>query len=235
MILDLIINRQFLVSRKHGEEAQDFQIQPNERDQQAHCRKPLHVLRCAVHFTFFKVVEIEQQVHGSDGNDDQADADADRAGLVQIRHGDAKKRKHDRNYINQRHSAGSHHDAYAELVVYLDDARFKDEQHSKKHAERQGNRLKNDAVEHTGVNRGDGAHEQAFQTGINWRQGGDNCGRKDMMSTTMRPPIAPPQRKSWLGAVKANAAVASMINPRINDLLMAPWTVIVAPPVSAFS
>ena len=77
--------------RQKGQQPEDFNIKPNQGDQQAHRRKPFHVAGCAVLFALVKIVEVEQQVESCNADDDHADADAHRSALVQIREVDAEK------------------------------------------------------------------------------------------------------------------------------------------------
>jgi len=60
------------------EEAEQLEVEPDERHEQAEGPVPLHVLRCAAIRASFDEVEVEDQVEGSDRDHDQAEADPDR-------------------------------------------------------------------------------------------------------------------------------------------------------------
>ena len=67
---------------RFGEQAQDFQIEPDQRDHDAEGAVPLHVFRCAYADAGFDEVEVEHQVERGDDDHNHAEADADGAVAV---------------------------------------------------------------------------------------------------------------------------------------------------------
>ena len=69
-----------LVPAAHfGEQAQDFQVEPDQRDHDAEGAVPLHVLGSADLHAPLDEVEVEHQIEGGDADDEEAETDADEA------------------------------------------------------------------------------------------------------------------------------------------------------------
>src|SRR5258708_15371387 len=64
-----------LPAARLAEQAENFQIEPDEREHQGECAVPLHVLRRSTLDTSFDHVEIENQISGR--NDDHKKPQAD--------------------------------------------------------------------------------------------------------------------------------------------------------------
>ena len=56
-----------------AEQAENFQIEPDQRDHQAKCSVPFHILGRAAVNACFDHVEIEDEVQGCDDDDEEAE------------------------------------------------------------------------------------------------------------------------------------------------------------------
>ena len=64
----------------------------------------------------FDEVEVEHQVQRGDHDDEQAEADADQAGFVDVRHVVPNRPQHDRDQVDQRDAAGGRDHAELEVL-----------------------------------------------------------------------------------------------------------------------
>src|SRR5260370_13778936 len=92
---------------RRGKQAEEFQIQPDQRDHQAKCAVPLHVFRRSALDAAFDHVKIENQIQSRD--DHYKEAEADSHGTAAVDHRNLKVEKTAKNHfheIEKRDAAG---------------------------------------------------------------------------------------------------------------------------------
>src|SRR5687767_10544888 len=85
----------FLARTEFGDQAEDLDIEPDERDEQAEGSIPFHVFRRTHFGAFFDEIEIEDEVERSDDDDKDAEGDAEIGALVDEGNGFAEKAHHE--------------------------------------------------------------------------------------------------------------------------------------------
>ena len=165
------------------EQAQEFHVQPDQGHHQAECAIPLHVLRRTLGHAGFDEVEVQHQVQRGHDHHEQAESDAQPAGVVDHRHVDVEEAQHERGQVEQGDTAGGGDHAHLEVLGGLDHAAAVCEQQGGQGAEGQQHRLEHDArVLHVEQCR-HGAQEQAFNQRVHRRghrrpfllEDGDQC------------------------------------------------------------
>lgn len=145
-----------------GEEAENFQVEPHQRDHDAEGSVPFHVLGCAGIDSALDKIEVQDEVEGGDYDDDEADADAERAGVVQHEETNAEKAGDHLDEVEQGDSPGSCGNADGKLLRDADDAGAVDEQHGEQGTEGEADSLDADAMIAGFKDCGDAAEEEAF-------------------------------------------------------------------------
>ncbi len=105
------------------EQAQDFKIQPDQRDHQAKRDVPLLVVRRADTDARIYEMKIEHMFERRDTHDKNAEADSDRARSIGGREMDAEEAKHNFDNVEERDAARRGNDAEANFFSDGDQAR----------------------------------------------------------------------------------------------------------------
>src|SRR5580704_9220305 len=122
-------------------QAEDFEIEPDERDHQAKCAVPLHVFGSVHAGASFDHVEIENKIERRDDHDEKAKADADGTAAIDRGHLNVKEAQCHFCEIEDGDAAGRGDDAQLEALGRANHAGLVREQHYKQHAEGEANRL----------------------------------------------------------------------------------------------
>src|ERR1700682_1555784 len=147
-----------------AEQAQNFEIQPDERDHQAEGAVPLHVFRRAVMDAGFNHVEVQDEIKRGDNDDEKAEGDAPRTALMDHRHLDVEKHSQDHfDEIQERDAAGRGEDADLELFSGTDHAPLINQEHYKKRAKGKADGLDSDSGIRALENGGDAAEDETFE------------------------------------------------------------------------
>src|SRR3990172_4056117 len=72
-------------------QSQYLDIEPDQRDHEAECAVPLHILRRALCRAALDEIEVEHEVQGRDDDDEEAEADPDHPPPLDIRHADTQQ------------------------------------------------------------------------------------------------------------------------------------------------
>ena len=73
-----------------GEEAEDFEVEPDHGDHESEGAVPLHIFGCAGIDAALDEVEVEDEVEGGDDDDEERDTYAEGAGVVDGEEADAE-------------------------------------------------------------------------------------------------------------------------------------------------
>src|SRR6266702_6858577 len=125
-----------LVSAAHfAEEAQDFEVEPDEGDHDAEGAIPLHVLGSAVVYAAFDGIKVENEIEGGDADDEEAEDDADGTTAVDGEEAHSEEAQQHLQQIENHDAASGCDHSEAELLRDLDHARAISEQEHKQSAE----------------------------------------------------------------------------------------------------
>ena len=159
-----------------GEKTQDLKIEPDQRDHHAEGAVPLHIFGSAVVHASLDEVKVEDQIQRGDGDDEEAEDDADEAGAVDGSELDAKEAEHHLEQIENHDSASSGDDAEAKLFSDLDDAGAIGQEKHEEGAKGEADGLDSDAgIANVKYGR-DAAEEETLQQRIDWR-----CDRRPLL------------------------------------------------------
>src|SRR6267378_2924150 len=157
-----------LAAANLAQQAQNFHVQPDQRDHQPEGAVPFHVLRCAYPGSSLDHVKINDQVQRRDNYHEQTDPDSQWRGGVKRRHLRVEEQAHHHaDEVNDRDSARSRNHAQFEPARRLHDAELVRQQHYKRHAKCQADRLHGNPWIRLIKNRGDSAKDQPFEQCVN--------------------------------------------------------------------
>src|SRR5207302_3984616 len=160
----------FLSAASLGQQAEDFQVEPNERDHEAECAVPLHVLRRPALDATFDHVKIENQIQGRDDHHKEAEADSHSAAAVDRRDLNVKEAaKNHLHEIEERDTARGGNHAELEALRGTNHAGLVSEQHYEERAESEANSLNRDAWVGALEHRGNSTESQAFKERVDRR------------------------------------------------------------------
>src|SRR5258705_13753068 len=157
-----------LAAANLAQQAQNFHVQPDQRDHQPEGALPLHVLRCAHPGSGLDHVKINDQVQRRDNYHEQTDPDSQWRGGVKKRHLRVEEQAHHHaDEVNDRASARGRNPGELETVRRLHDAHVVRQQHYKRHTKCQADRLHGNPWIRLIKNRGDSAKDQPFEQCVN--------------------------------------------------------------------
>src|ERR1039458_9696333 len=161
----------FLVSASYfGKQPIYLQIEPDQRDHDAEGAIPLHVFGSAELDAFLDEVEIEDQIEGGDGHDEQAESDADEPGAVDGDETDAEEAQQHLHHVKEEDAAGGSDDAQAKLLRYLDQSGAIGQQQNEESAEGEAHRLDDNARIAEVEDSREAAERQAFEQRVDGRR-----------------------------------------------------------------
>src|SRR5437879_3731731 len=155
-----------------GQEPQDLQVQPDQRDHQTERAVPLHVLGRAAGHTGLDEVEVEDQVQRRDDDDHTAHHDTGGAVPLEERHGDVEQRDDPADDVVQDDRTGRRDHAELELLGRLDQPGAVGHEHRGEGREGQTHRLHHDAWVLDLEQRGKPAEREPFERGVYRRREG---------------------------------------------------------------
>ena len=159
-----------LSAARLGQQAEDLQIQPDERDHQAKCAVPFHELRRSIPHAGFDHVKIENQIQRR--YDDHKEAEADAHGAAAVDRRDLNVEETAKNHfheIEKRDAASGGDHAELEALRRANHSRFVGEQHDEQRAEGEAHGLNRDAWVRMLEHGGDAAERQAFEERVDGR------------------------------------------------------------------
>ena len=162
-----------VAAAEFGEEAENLHIEPDEGDEEREGGVPLHVFGCAIGDAALDEVEVEDEVHGGDADDDEGEADADDAAAIDGGELEVEEAEDHLQEVEEGDGTGGGDDAEAELVSNADDAGAVDDEEGAEGAEGEGDGLHGDAGVANLKDGGDAAEDEAFAEGV----GGGSDGR----------------------------------------------------------
>src|SRR5258708_6590586 len=156
-----------------AEQAEDFQIEPDERDHQAERAIPFHVLRRSVLDTSLDHVKIENQIQCCDDDHEKAEADSHGATAVDRRNLNVEETTENHfHQIEKRDATGSSDHAEVEALRGANHTGLVSEQHHEERPEGEADGLYRDARVGALEHGGDAAQRQTFEERV------DGCGER---------------------------------------------------------
>src|SRR2546426_198232 len=152
------------------EEAQDLEVQPHERDEEAERRVPLHVLRRVLLDARLDVREVEDEVQRGDPDDEDAEADRDRVAARPEEHGDPEQREDEPDEVDDEDRARGGDHPFHEPRRRAQDLEPVQDEHEGEDAERERHRLEDDPRIHDLEHRGDAAEDEALEDRVGRRR-----------------------------------------------------------------
>src|SRR5258706_9024655 len=157
-----------LAAANLAQQAQNFHVQPDQRDHQPEGAVPLHVLRCAHPGSGLDHVKINDQVQRRDNYHEQTDPDSQWRGGVKKRHLRVEEQAHHHaDEVNDRDSARSRNHAQLEPARRLHVPELLRHEHYTRHRKCKADCLHGNPWIRLIKNRGDSAKDQPFEQCVN--------------------------------------------------------------------
>src|SRR6185295_16893828 len=153
------------------QEAEDLEVEPDEGDQQAEGPVPLHVLRGPAPGAVLDEVEVEDEVHGGEPNNEDAEGDPEGPAVVDEGDALAEEPEPHRDHVEQGDAAGGGHDPELEVLARADEAGAVGGEEGGQAAEGEADRVHDDAGIAELVEPGDPTQEQTLEGRV--ERGGD--------------------------------------------------------------
>src|ERR1700691_5619390 len=119
------MNCTLVAAAQFGEQVEDLDVEPDERDHDAERCVPLHKFGRAVGDALLDKVEVEYEIERGDGDDNEAEADADDAVAIDgAEQGDVEEAEKQLGHVEDEDSAGGCDYSETELLGDFDQAGF---------------------------------------------------------------------------------------------------------------
>jgi len=161
-----------VAAAEFGEQAEHFEVEPDQGDEDAECAVPLHVFGRAIGCAAVDEVEVEDEVECGNGDDDEGEADADESRAIDGGELEVEEAEDHLQKVEEGYGTGGGYDAEAELLRDLNESGAVGEEEGEEGSEGEGDGLDGDAGVTKLKEAGDAAEEEAFAEGVDGRGDG---------------------------------------------------------------
>src|SRR5580698_9727296 len=159
-----IMNCSSVAAAHFGEQVEDLDVEPDQRDHDAERCIPLHKFGRTVGDALLDEVEVEDEVERGDGDDNETEADADEAVAINgAEQGDVEEAEQQLGHVEDEDAAGGCDYTETKLLGDFDEAGFVGEEQHEERAKSESDGFHGDAGIALLEERRDAPEHEAFE------------------------------------------------------------------------